>query len=138
MLNERHQRHSLPSRFRHLLVGFSPIELIAALALAAAPFAAGAGDAAQEGKASWYGPGFQGRKTASGEPFDQHALTAAHRNLPLGTQARVTHLGNGNTVEVRINDRGPHGGGRIIDLSRAAARRLAMSGTARVRIEVLP
>jgi rare lipoprotein A len=92
----------------------------------------------QHGQASWYGPGFHGRKTASGERFDQHQLTAAHRKLPLGTRATVTNLGNGRTVEVEINDRGPYVGGRIIDLSKAAARKLGMehSGTAKVRVVV--
>ena len=95
-------------------------------------------DGKQVGRASWYGPGFHGRKTASGQTFDPHQLTAAHPRLPLGSRARVTNLDNGKAVEVTINDRGPHGGGRIIDLSRAAARRLAMGGTARVSIEALP
>jgi rare lipoprotein A len=91
----------------------------------------------QVGKASWYGPGFHGKKTASGQRFNQHALTAAHPRLPLGSRARITNLHNGKAVEVTINDRGPHGGGRIIDLSRAAARELAMGGTARVSIVAL-
>ena len=77
-------------------------------------------------------------RTASGQTFDQHRLTAAHPRLPFGSRARVTNLYNGKSVEVTINDRGPHGGGRIIDLSRAAARQLAMSGTARVSIVTLP
>ena len=74
----------------------------------------------------------------SGQTFNQHALTAAHRQLPLGTRARVTNLNNGKKVEVTINDRGPYVGGRVIDLSRAAARRLAINGLGRVRIEALP
>lgn len=92
----------------------------------------------QRGEASWYGPGFHGRKTASGERFNQHRLTAAHRKLPLGTTAKVTNLDNGRTVEVEINDRGPYVGGRIIDLSKAAAERLGMKqiGTTLVRLEV--
>lgn len=93
---------------------------------------------AQTGQASWYGPGFHGRKTASGQTFNQHALTAAHRQLPLGTRARITNLNNGKKVEVTINDRGPYVGGRVIDLSRAAAKRLAINGLGRVRIEALP
>ena len=91
----------------------------------------------QIGKASWYGPGFHGKKTASGQPFNQHAYTAAHPRLPLGSRARVTNLANGKEVEVTINDRGPHRGGRIIDLSHAAARQLAMGGSARVKVETL-
>ena len=70
------------------------------------------------GTASWYGPGFHGKKTASGEIYDQTKLTAAHKTLPLGTKARVTNLDNGSAVEVEINDRGPFVDGRIIDLSR--------------------
>ena len=90
------------------------------------------------GEASWYGPGSHGRKTASGERFNPHNLTAAHRKLPLGTKATVINLDNGKTVEVEINDRGPYVRGRIIDLSEAAAERLAMkhTGTTLVRLEV--
>ena len=94
-------------------------------------------DRKQVGKASWYGPGFHGKKTASGQRFNQHALTAAHPRLPLGTRARVTNLHNGKVVDVTINDRGPYHGGRIIDLSRGAAKRLAMGGIARVSIVAL-
>lgn len=92
-----------------------------------------------EGKASWYGPRFHGRKTASGEIFNQHELTAAHRSLPFGTRVRVTNLKNGRSVVVRINDRGPYAKGRLIDLSRAAAKHLGMldSGVAQVRLERL-
>jgi rare lipoprotein A len=91
------------------------------------------------GQASWYGPGFHGKKTASGEIFDQGRLTAAHKTLPLGTKAKVTNLKNGNTVEVEINDRGPYVGDRVIDLSRAAANALGFveSGLTLVRIEPL-
>jgi len=94
---------------------------------------------AQRGKASWYGRRFQGRKTASGERFDRHALTAAHRKLPFGTRVRVTNLKNGRTVIVRINDRGPFGSGRVIDVSEAAAKRLRMirAGVVPVKVEVL-
>lgn len=92
----------------------------------------------QVGIASWYGPGFHGKKTASGERFYQSKLTAAHRSLPLDTVVKVTNLDNGKAVKVEINDRGPYKGKRVIDLSRAAARKLDMTddGTARVRIEV--
>jgi rare lipoprotein A len=91
------------------------------------------------GQASWYGPGFHGKKTASGEIFDQGRLTAAHKTLPLGTRAKVTNLENGNSVEVEINDRGPYVGDRVIDLSRAAANALGFveSGLTLVRIEPL-
>src|SRR5690242_8346484 len=93
----------------------------------------------QVGVASWYGPGFHGNRTANGEIYDQYEMTAAHPTLPLGTRVVVTNLTNGRSVEVRINDRGPFVDGRVIDLSYAAARTLAMvgPGTARVRIDVL-
>ncbi len=91
----------------------------------------------QVGVASWYGPGFHGRTTASGERFDQNDLTAAHRKLPLGSEVRVTNLENGRTITVEINDRGPYAKGRVLDLSKAAARKLGMveDGVAKVRIE---
>jgi len=93
----------------------------------------------QSGVASWYGPGFHGRRTANGEIYDQYELTAAHQTLPLGTRVMVTNLNNGRAVEVRINDRGPFVDGRVIDLSYAAARTVGMigPGTAPVRVEVL-
>jgi rare lipoprotein A len=82
----------------------------------------------QRGWASWYGPGFAGRPTASGERFSPQALTAAHRSWPLGTRARVTNLETGQQVEVTINDRGPFADPerRVIDLSRAAAQRIGL------------
>ncbi|EGJ34779.1 rare lipoprotein A [Moorena producens 3L] len=91
------------------------------------------------GIASWYGSGFHGRRTASGERFNQYALTAAHRTLRFGTRVKVTNLRNGRSVIVRINDRGPYVRGRIIDLSRGAARIIGLvrSGTGSVRIEIL-
>ncbi len=94
---------------------------------------------AQNGLASWYGSRFDGRKTASGQIFSKHALTAAHRTLPFGTIVRVTNRNNGRQVIVTINDRGPHRKGRIIDLSEAAAKRIGLlkTGLAPVRIEVL-
>ena len=91
----------------------------------------------QTGKASWYGPGFHGKKTANGEIYNQNELTAAHRTLPLGTEVEVTNVKNGKSVEVEINDRGPYVRGRVIDLSRAAAIELGMKerGLAVVQIE---
>ena len=91
------------------------------------------------GIASFYGEEFQGRPTASGEPFNQHHLTAAHRTLPFGTRVRVKHLATGKSIVVRINDRGPFIEGRIIDLSREAARHLGIyqDGVALVKLEVL-
>ncbi len=93
----------------------------------------------QQGLASWYGGRFQGRLTASGERFDQNEMTAAHRTLRFGTKVRVTNRKNGRSVVVRINDRGPYGKGRIIDLSRAAARAIDMirAGVVPVSLEVL-
>jgi rare lipoprotein A len=88
------------------------------------------------GVASWYGGKFHGRKTASGETYNQNALTAAHRTLPFGTRVRVTSA-SGKSVVVRINDRGPFVGGRVIDLSRAAASSLGINGLGRVKIAVL-
>lgn len=93
-----------------------------------------------EALASWYGPGFNGKRTSSGERYDQNALTAAHCCWPLGTRVRVTLLSTGRSVVVRINDRmPPNRKGRAIDLSREAARRIGMiaDGTGRVRLEVL-
>ncbi len=88
------------------------------------------------GDASWYGHPFHGRKTSNGETFNMYALTAAHRTLPFGSRVRVQRLDNGNTVDVRINDRGPFIKGRVIDLSRRAAGRLGLlaSGVAPVRL----
>jgi rare lipoprotein A len=93
----------------------------------------------EEGIASWYGPGFHGKKTASGEVYDMYANTCAHKLLPLGTTVRVTNLDNQRTVLTRINDRGPFVEGRIIDLSYAVARELGMAerGTCRVRVEAV-
>lgn len=94
---------------------------------------------ARVGQASWYGPGFYGNRTANGETFRPGTLTAAHRTLPFGTLVRVTNLNNGRTAVVRINDRGPFHGGRIIDLAHGAAQRLGVtaSGVAQVKLEVL-
>ncbi|MDP4006933.1 septal ring lytic transglycosylase RlpA family protein [Methylobacterium sp. NEAU K] len=85
-----------------------------------------ASSAQQAGVASWYGPGFHGRKTSNGERFDMNALTAAHRTLPLGTQVRVTNTRNGRSVVVRINDRGPYAGRCVIDLSKASAQAIGV------------
>lgn len=85
--------------------------------------------------ASWYGPGFHGRTTASGERFNQWAMTAAHKSLPFGTIVRVTH--KGRSVTVRINDRGPFIRGRSLDLSKGAAQRIGCSGVCRVSMVVV-
>lgn len=91
------------------------------------------------GEASYYAAAFAGRKTAGGEKYDPRRRTAAHRTLPFGTRVKVTNLGNGRAVVVRINDRGPFVKGRIIDLSRRAAEEIGMidAGTAKVRVEVV-
>jgi rare lipoprotein A len=93
----------------------------------------------QEGIASWYGPGYHGNKTASGERFDQEALTAAHQYWAFGTRVKVTLLSTGKSVVVRINDRFPGHKGRIIDLSKGAARAIGLlgPGTGRVRLEIV-
>ena len=91
----------------------------------------------QNGQASWYGPGFHGRRTASGETFNTNDLTAAHRTLPFGTRVRVVNERNGQSVVVRINDRGPYAHGRVIDLSRASARALGISGVGTVAVSQL-
>lgn len=93
----------------------------------------------ETGIASWYGPDFHAKMTANGETFDQNAVTAAHKTLPMPSVVRVTNLENGRTLVVRVNDRGPFVNGRIIDLSRRAAQLLGFegSGTAKVRVQVL-
>ncbi|MFQ5526534.1 MAG: septal ring lytic transglycosylase RlpA family protein [Thermoanaerobaculia bacterium] len=93
----------------------------------------------QSGIASWYGPGFHGRTTANGETYDMEAMTAAHKKLPFGSIVEVRNRDNGRRTRVRINDRGPFVRGRIIDLSKAAAREIGMigAGTARVKIRVI-
>jgi len=95
--------------------------------------------AVQQGPVSWYGPGFAGRKTASGERFDPRELTMAHRTLPLGTKVKVINPRNDRSVVVRVNDRGPYKGGRVADLSRAAAERIGMvdAGVIEARLQVL-
>jgi|GEM_PF-349700 len=90
----------------------------------------------EKGKASFYADRFAGRRTASGEVFRQRKRTAAHRTLPFGTRVRVKNLKNGKTVKVRINDRGPFAEGRIIDLSKKAARRLGMTEEGVVPVEL--
>ncbi len=104
--------------------------------VAVAGFQSGEASAAQCGKASWYS---MGTRTASGERMNANALAAAHRSLPFGTRVRVDNLANGRSVVVRINDRGPFVGGRVIDLTRSAAQQIGMmhSGTASVRLTVI-
>ena len=118
-----------------LSAGAGLAEVVGGVALTARE----AGTRIGSGWASWYGGRFHGRKTASGETFDMNALTAAHPHLPFGSWVRVRSLVNGLSVDVRINDRGPHIKRRIIDLSRAAARALGLTsqGTKQVEITLL-
>ena len=143
-----HHPVSAPPRLRGLAVAWFGV----ALALTALPAATEAADglaldkavlrgfhAVQEGLVSWYGTAFHDRPTASGERFDSNGYTMAHPTLPFGTAVKVTNLRNGRSVVVRVNDRGPHVGQRIADLSRAAAAEIGMlrRGVVRARIEVV-
>src|SRR5262245_58612998 len=125
--------------WRAVGMGLATAVLASGCALFRAPAPPPLEDGVQVGLASWYGPGFHGRRTASGEIYDQDALTAAHPSLPFGTRVRVTNLDNGRAVDVRITDRGPFVGGRVIDLSRAAASVVGLigPGVCRVRLEVV-
>lgn len=109
------------------------------MATGCAPYHAGKRPLSYKAKgiASWYGPGFSGRKTANGERFYPKALTAAHRTLPLGSTVRVTNLDNDRSVVVRINDRGPFSKGRIIDLSKGAAEQIGLIGPGTAKVEVV-
>jgi rare lipoprotein A len=91
----------------------------------------------QQGIASWYGPDFHGKRTSSGEIYDMHDMTAAHKTLPLGTLVGIRHLGNNRTIEVRINDRGPFVRDRVVDLSYEAARRLGIVGPGTAAVEIV-
>ncbi len=91
----------------------------------------------QRGEASWYGPGFNGKKTANGETFDMYKLTAAHKKLAFGTKVKVTNLQNGKSVIVRINDRGPFVKGRVIDLSKKAAQQIGMIKAGHVPVSLV-
>lgn len=117
-------------------LGFLAALVLSGVAAAGPP----AGAFTETGVASWYGEAFHGKKTASGEFFDMHAMTAAHKSLPFGTLVTVTSIADGRSVVVRINDRGPFVAGRIIDLSKAAAVSIGLdrSGTALVEIRIAP
>ncbi|WP_269148695.1 septal ring lytic transglycosylase RlpA family protein [Hydrogenophaga crassostreae] len=116
-------------------------ELTASESLSSVPESAPPSDAEGEvierGRATWYGRKFHGKRTASGELFDMHELTAAHKTLPFGTLVRVRSLRNGREVVVRINDRGPFTKGRVIDLSQAAMKALGLRARGVVRVELL-
>jgi len=119
------------------LLGGIVLLMLASCATAPAPTPESAGG--ESGIASYYADRLHGRRTASGERYDRNAYTAAHRRLPFGTNVQVTRLDNGETVTVRINDRGPFVKGRVIDLSYTAAKKLGMlrRGVVRVRVVVL-
>lgn len=130
------------NRLRRLLGGATPISQVDGKpkeTIGMTSVASGSVLSSAQGMASWYGPGFDGNHTASGEIFNQEAMTAAHPSLPMGTKVRVTNLDTGRTVLVRINDRGPFHGGRILDLSAGAARVIGVmdSGVAPIRLEVM-
>lgn len=127
------------NRLRRLMGGAEPLAEIAGKPKPSKTLAAPAGAKQMRGIASWYGPGFHGRQTANGERFNQNDLTAAHRSLPFGTRVKVTNMNNGRSVVVRINDRGPFAGGRVIDLSSAAANAIGLkgSGVGPVNIQIL-
>jgi rare lipoprotein A len=124
---------------RRLLGDAPPIQSVAGDPRYSNQISVGPVQVSISGMASWYGPGFHGNYSASGEVFNENALTAAHRTLPFGTQVRVTNMDNGLSIVVRINDRGPFHGNRVIDLSTAAARAIGLvqSGVAPVNVEVL-
>ena len=134
------------NRLRRLLGGAKPIAEIEGMPepepepiVEAAPVQQLAIASTTVGGASWYGPGFNGRLSASGEVFNQYDLTAAHRTLPFGTRVLVTNLNTGQQVTVRINDRGPYAGDRVIDLSKGAAEQIGIvsSGVGTVQLDVL-
>ena len=106
-------------------------------ALGSAPAAAEETKPIQSGAASWYGPGSHGKRTANGERFNTHDLTAAHKTLPFGTKLRVTNERTGKSVVVRINDRGPYAHGRVIDLSKAAAQAVGIEGVGQATLAAL-
>lgn len=122
-----------------LLGGLVLLALLVSTGCASERYARPSSGEVQRGVASWYGPKFHGKPTASGEIYDMHGLTAAHKELPLQTVVAVRNLDNGREVTVRINDRGPFVRGRVLDLSYAAAQKLDMvgPGTARVEIRVV-
>lgn len=128
-----------PGRAREIPPPASPASPPAAPGNPALSYGPGQSKDEQVGVATYYGPDFHGRRTASGERFNMYAMTAAHRTLPFNTKVKITNLDNDKVAYVRINDRGPFQKNRIIDLSRAAAKELGFEqkGTARVRIEIL-
>lgn len=131
------QTRVLARFLRHTVLGF--IGLLTGLGMLLTPIPATAQAETETGVAAYYSNVFQGRRTASGQRYNRKALTAAHNRYPFGTRLRVTNLENKKSVEVRVNDRGPSTPGRIIDLSRQAARELGFlkAGVTEVQLEVL-
>jgi rare lipoprotein A len=127
------------NRLRRLLGNAAPLNEVEGAPRQVALVSVGPVQFTVSGYASWYGPGFNGNLSASGEVFNQNAMTAAHPNLPFGTQVRVTNMDNGLSVVVRINDRGPYVGDRVIDLSAGAADVIGLTnaGVAPVKLDVL-
>lgn len=120
------------------LISFLTVQLVLTGAISESAYSNGdptGSSFVETGEASWYGPGFHGRKTANGERFDTYEFTAAHKTLPFGTLLKVTNLENNLYTVVRVNDRGPYIRGRIIDLSKASKEAIGMGGTAQVKIE---
>jgi rare lipoprotein A len=136
--NPEHDALQVTNRLRRLLGGAAPIRAVQNKPNRAVQMVS-TGVAALTGWASWYGPGFHGNFTANGEVYNQHGMTAAHRSLPFGTYVQVTNLDNGRAVVVRITDRGPFVGNRVIDLSAGAAQVIGLvnSGVAPVRLEIM-
>jgi rare lipoprotein A len=126
-------RRIVPSSHTLLAGSLSLLALLASACATARP----RGATIERGMASWYGPGFDGRPTASGERYDMDAMTAAHRTLPFGTVVEVRNLGNDRVVRVKINDRGPFKRNRVLDLSRAAAQRLDIVGPGTALVEIV-
>ncbi|MGD9680103.1 MAG: septal ring lytic transglycosylase RlpA family protein [Candidatus Obscuribacterales bacterium] len=120
--------------------GITSLLCAASILLTLAPAAGAASAKRFSGNVSWYGPGLQGNKTASGERFNMHALTAAHRSLPFGTKVMVENPKNGKSVIVKVNDRGPFVKSRVMDLSQGAAKQLGtlLGGVAFVECTILP
>lgn len=136
---ERLMRPAVPVSTLGLWRGLFSVTLLAFLLASCTRPSLRPGDlgAGETGYASWYGPDFHGRRTASGEVYDMHQLTAAHRELPLGTWVLVTNLNNGRSVEVRVNDRGPFVANRILDVSYGAGRVLGMIGPGVIPVRVV-
>ena len=126
------------SRHLFLTLLVLPILFTAGCGVTRVPDAGSArkGEKIQTGEASWYGPNFHGNLTANGERYNMNKMTAAHRTLPFNTKLRVVNVDNGKSVVVRINDRGPYAKGRIIDVSKKAARKLDMIGSGTARVEL--